>query len=500
MTEYQNEQVMNEVASEEPAVETATNEYEAPAPEKKDTKKLVMIAVAAIAVLAVILGILLLGAGGGKFVMEQQDFISDDDGNIYLDGKKIAQLDFDEMYRDMSLDGKSAIYECSNEGDEDSTLYVVTKKGATEIASGVSLQGVSLNNDYILYREDDMLVWYNVSKKKAQNLGEELDSAILSPDGKTVAYAEVEEIKKEEDGYEYTEKEYTTFVKKWSGKAVAIELKNATPSMVTDGGKTLYLSKMGDNGTDLYRSTNKKEPVKICANAYLANANLDRSEVIYYDREKDTYYWLNGKKDAVKIAKGRANVVIPTGTLAIETFKNQVFTYSDDSLGYFDGKEMHKIASDVTDVSINKDGKTLYFTKAEDDKNDLYYVKNTAAKKYEPAKVMEDVRDDVEISPDGKKAYVLTEDDELIVCNGKKKGKKIADDVSYLSVVNDKGVCFFEDEDGTFFASKNGKEKVNVADLSDDESGTRGLYGDYYYYEVEGELFYITGTKGVKAK
>ncbi len=502
MTENQNEQVVNETA---PAVESFANEQEVSAPVVPETalkKMLPVIIVAAVALIAIILGILLLGGNGDKYIMEKQDFIKGPEGNIYLDGKKVAQLDFETVYLYTGMDGKSAIAECRDEDDDGYTVYVVTKKGAVEIATDVSVTEYSRNNEYIVYYEEtedgseQTYTWYNVSKKKGETLGEDLAAVALSADGKTVAYAKGEET---DDAIEYT-----TFVKKWGGKAAAIELKNARPVMVSNGAKYLYLSKAGEEGkTALYRSVNKKEPVKVSGNGSFLAANLDGSEILFNDNDKGSTYWVKGKKEAVKIAKGLKDMVTPTGTIGYETFKNHVYLYGDSgsTLGYFDGKEIHKISSDVGGYSIAKDGKALYFTKRNNDgEYELNYVKNATAKKYEPAKVMEDVRSSVKISPDGKKAYVLTDDDELMVCNGKKKGKKIADDVANIHVVNAKGICYFTDEDGTFFASKNGKEKVNVADLSDEESTTRGLYGEYYYYEVEGDLFYITGTKGVKVK
>lgn len=499
MTEYQNEQVVNETA---PVAETFEPVNAAPAevaPEQKSKKLLPVIIIAAVAVVAIILGILLLGAGGGKFVTRDQSFITGAEGTIYLNGKKVAQLDFDNVYVSTSLDGKSAIAQCQNEDDEGYSLYVVTKKGATEIATDVSLVASSQQKDYIVYRditdngENQTYTWYNVAKKKGETLGEDVSYVILSPDGKTVAYAEKEE---KDEGYEYT-----TFVKKFGGKATEIDLKNATPALVSDGAKYLYLGKRTDEGTDLYRSINKKEPAKVAGNADLLTGNVDNTEVLYKD-DKDNVYWADGKKDAVKIAKSVDDIIIPENAISCETFKGQVYYYGDDSIGYFDGKEIFKISSKVSDVSMAKDGKTIYFTKWNDDgKYELYYVKDATAKKYEPAKVMEDVKSDVEISPDGKKAYILTEDNELIVCSGKKKGDKVADDVATIYYVNEKGICYFKDEDGALYASKDGKGKEILADdLTADGSGVEGLYGDYFYYTVEEELFFATGTKAEKVK
>ncbi len=497
MTEYQNEQVMNEAA---PAAEAFANANEAPAPvapEKKSNKMLPVIIIAAVALIAILLGILLLGGNGGKYVSRDQGFVRGPEGNIYLNGKKVAQLDYDDVYIYNAYDGKSAVAECKNSDDTGYTVFVVTKKGATELVSEVDVVTYSTNKDYFICRETEgdevTYTWYDVNKKKSETLGENIASVCLSPDGKMVAYAESEETDEAVV--------YTTFVKKWGGKATEIELKNATPRLISNGAKYLYLNKNTEDGTDLYRSVNKKEPEKVCSNAEVHNWNVDATEVIYVD-DKDNAYWVVGKKEGVKIAKGLGRAVSPINTIDYETFKGQVFTYGDANLGYFDGKEMHKISSKVANAAIAKDGKTLYFTKFnEEGKCELYFVKNATAKKYEPAKVMEDIRSSVTISPDGKKAYVLTEDNELIVCAGKKKGDKIADDVSNIVAMNTKGVCYFEDVDGVLYASKNGKEKVKLADdINGEESGTVGRYGDYFYYKVDGDLFFTTGTKSEKAK
>ena len=499
MTEYQNEQVVNEAA---PVAETFAPTNEAPAevaPEQKSKKLLPVIIIAAVALVAIILGILLLGAGGGKFIFREQGFAQGADGNIYLNGKKVDQLEFDSVWLYNAYDGKSAIAECRSEGDEGSTLYVVTKKGATEIAAEVEYVASSQNKDFVVYRditedgENVTYTWYNVAKKKSETLGEDLGSVKLSTDGKTVAYAEAEET---DEGIEYT-----TFVKNFGGKAKEIELKNATPALVSDGAKILYLNKYTEDGSDLYRSVNKKEPVKVASNAELEDYNADHTEILYTDDKSNTY-WVDGKKDGVKIAKDMDGMITPASAIDYETFKGQIYYYGDANIGYFDGKEIFKISSKVSACSVAKDGETLYFTKYDDEgNNELYYVKNATAKKYEPVKVMEDVRSSVVVSPDGKKAYVLSEDNELIVCSGKKKGDKVADDVSSIYAVNDKGICYFVDEDGVLYASKNGKAKVKIADdITGEDSGVVGRYGDYFYYKVEGDLYFATGTKGAKVK
>lgn len=496
MTEYQNEQVVNEAAATADPFATA---YEAPAaPETKSNKMLPVIIIAAIAVVAIILGILLLGAGGGKFITRDQGFVKGPEGNIYLNGKKVAQLDYEDVYLYNAYDGKSALAECMGEGDSGYTLFVVTKKGATEIASDIDVVTYSQNREYVVYRdntdngENRTYTWYNVANKKSETIGEDLAAVKLSPDGKTVAYAETEE---KDDGIEYT-----TFVKKFGGKATQIELKNATPALVSDGAKFLYLDKATENGSDLYRSVNKKEPQKVCGDADLENYNDDHTEVIYSD-DKGNYYWADGKKEGVKIAKELGDLITPNSVIDYTTFKGQVYSYGDNNIGYFDGKEMFKIASKVGGAAIAKDGKTMYFTKYNDDGAcELYYVKNATAKKYEPVKVMEDVRSSVTITPDGKKAYVLTEDNELIVCSGKKKGDKIADDVAGISAMNAKGICYFTDVDGVLYATK-GKDKVKLADdINAEDSGVVGRYGNYFYYKVEGDLYFATGTKAEKVK
>lgn len=101
----------------------------------------------------------------------------------------------------------------------------------------------------------------------------------------------------------------------------------------------------------------------------------------------------------------------------------------------------------------------------------------------------------------GTDAFVLDANNTLFYRDdGKMSDTAIAEDVDALYEVNAKGVCYYRGTDNVLYAVKGNGTPVAIADLNEAGSRVRGLYGDYFYYEVGMNLYYATETGGTKAE
>lgn len=73
---------------------------------------------------------------------------------------------------------------------EDNELYLITKKGIEKISKDCENAKISMNGRFVLFSENDSVFLYNIKKDKSEKIDEDvdMDTAVLSPDGKSVAY------------------------------------------------------------------------------------------------------------------------------------------------------------------------------------------------------------------------------------------------------------------------------------------------------------------------
>ncbi len=429
-------------------------------------------------------------ATSDKFVVSPSLFIDDAQGNIYLDGKKVATLPGEIAYDYTALDGKTAVYTCTDQNEID-TIYLVTKDGATVVAREAWVDCVNENCTTVLYMQGGELFWYNTAEKSAVSLGENVEEVVPSPNGLTVAYSL-------NNGYN----EYTLYVQTWGGEKTKIDIENALPAAVSDNATYLYIQQVvGYGDMVLYVSTNKGAPKRLSDNSKNVDPNTDATEILFYNGYSEKYFYVDGDSDPVQIpSDGSIRVAVSDNVRQLNTLKGLAYKCFE-TLVFFDGTTVRPIEGATGSAVMSENGKTLYFTSQNSylhTDNVLHFMADATASDAKASIVTERVSRFLVYGTD---AFVLDANNTLFYCDdGEMSDAAIAEDVDYLYAVNAKGVCYYRSTDNVLYAVKGNGTPVTIADLNEAGSDVRGLYGDYFYYEVGTELYYATETTGVRAE
>lgn len=425
-----------------------------------------------------------------KFVVSPSLFIDDAQGNIYLNGKKVATLPGEISYDYTALDGKTAVYTCTDQNEID-TIYLVTKDGATVVARDAWVDCVNENCDTVLYTQDSELFWYNVAEKTAISLGDNVEEIVPSPNGLTVAYSL-------NNGYN----EYTLYVQTWGSEKTKIEIKNGLPAAVSDNATYLYIQQVfGYGDLALYVSENKGTPKQLSDNAKSVDPNADATELLFFNGYSEKYFYVDGASDPVLIsADGPIHVALSDRVRQLNTLKGLAYKCFD-TLVFFDGATAHPIDDSTGSAVMSENGKTLYFSSENGistTNNILYYMADATANDAKASIVTEQVSRFLVYGTD---AFVLRADATLSYCdNGELSDDAIAENVDGLYAVNAKGICYYRGTDNVLYAVKRNGTPVAITDLNEAGSRVHGLYGNYFYYEVGMDLYYATETTGAKAE
>ncbi len=450
-------------------------------------KRIGIIAGAALLLLVLIIIVIAAWPKATKYVIPEK-FISltyDPDKEetlITVDGKVVeSTVEGEASIERTSINGKTKAFVV--DGEEEDVLYVYTGKKLLTVAEEDNIKDVYLASEgtalaYIVTdkaEEEQELFHYVIKDEKAESITDEKVANIcISPDGKTVAYAECEV----KDGeYEFTMFTYS------GGKAEEYEDGDGlVPLAISNKAKLAYYYNVEKKAA--YVQKDGKESVKILNDVnslptlYL---NTDHTQVIFGEGN-DVYFSENGgekKKitsDGVRIdAMGyrKYNSEVSSGTncatLPMESLLEQYFIANEDrTLYYLDGKcETHKIEDYVYSFETTPTAEVVYFLKINsfEGSGDLYRGSGSSEEGYT------EIASDVtlfEITSDGEKCYFIDEDETLRYVKKTGEPKKIADDAERMTITHDDYLLFLadvgDDETGTLYSSRNGKEKQKVAD------------------------------------
>ncbi|MBQ8799882.1 MAG: zinc ribbon domain-containing protein [Lachnospiraceae bacterium] len=477
--------------------------------EKKDSvfKNPVLLGAAAVVVLFVIILIATL-SGDKPFVKLTGKAIVDvyEENDKYFvalkNGDKIQLNDESMSSKTYSMDNTTLCY--INENDE----LMIMKDGEI-IKTGIEdVDGVRVSSegDTLVYFSDleyskymtnygyedliqtGTLNLYYIDKKKNVEVESEVvvNSAVLSPDGETVAYVAEYDATDDFRGF-YSIK----------GKKQEEIGKEKRVFAIADKAKYVYYMDVDR----IYAQKKGKEEEKLASDLSDVTVllNKDHTELLF-NSEGKTYVSVNaGEK--IKVSGKRLNsveypeaVATGSGTLrtergsiyvsytGVDTFKEKVmYSSSEDTLVYVkDNFEDEKLASDVSSYAISENYDTLVYL----DDGELIKVTD-----FHKGGIKTDLDDDAEArsmyaAGDLKKIYYLNNDGELYCFSGK-KSKKIDEDVTSVRVSEDGTYCYYVVEGEKCCYSKNGAKGKEILDDDDYSMSLYRSYGTVYMEATE---------------
>ncbi len=511
--------------------------------------KSALIGIGIIAALIVLL-IIVICAGAGKgadFIeIEQQYYatLNEDGDVVIISGKKVLDKTIeveepDKYYPSTksSIDGKVMVLNVED------TLYVVRKNKITKVDDEIGSYRLSAWGDTIVYSVEDTeedseeysytYYYYTVKNGKSKEIvttssedKNHLGDLILSPDGKSVAYSISEVDEDEEDGYKTTNYFFD------GKKSTKMNTADLDLIAMSDKGKYIYAiseDEIDDEEESKYelnlyiynKKGEKKAKLDTVADKDLI-FNIDCTQVMYYTKNDngDTYTYMSIKgKTPVKLAKAELSLIdsgIDAGyyysgyseILPVEDLYNHVYIgRTENSEGETkrdaflvkkgEGKTV-KLVSNITSYTLDDAAEYLYYMEADDDDNVLKVLKISKGEnaKDKAVEIAEDVEDYV-VTSDRKKVYFIS-DESLYSVNGKKGGKTktiASDEVAGYLVISDKDIVYYQDSDGTVYATtgKTGKRVL------DDASGFGKIGKDVYVID-EDDALYITNKKKAAKK
>ncbi|HHW47941.1 MAG TPA: hypothetical protein GXX14_04895 [Clostridiaceae bacterium] len=447
------------------------------------TKSILKVIIPAAIALAIILIALTLTSGGpGNFYFASDSItIFKADGSFYISGNNNATFSLDSCSYisnvAYSMDGSKAAI-LTNEH----VLWFVTTNEKKEVAEDVDSFTLSADGSTIAYLTDDggtaTLYVYDTSSGKKEKITDEAGFfAVLSPDGKSIAYTKIKSAADFElDGYI-----------KMGNKSPEKLGENTVCFALSNGGQYLYYFKYDNNTWDasVYAKKGNKETKLFSTSTndlddIFFHFNRDLSQAIFsYDGKS---YLCKNADEKVKLINADIIEIItpansryvklfgdslPSVAYGLEDLSNIVLLTDNNSLEYLNKKaETTTIETNCTQVQLSEDGKTLYYLYD----GDKLIRKNLAKIDAAEEEIADDIMSYV-VSTDGSKVYYVNYIQELYyIRKGSSKPKKIADDVrdDSLCITSDGNVALYlaDYNNGlyTLYYSMNGGKKKKIAD------------------------------------
>ena len=365
---------------------------------------------------------------------------SDDELAILSDGKlKTTGID-DVRNVKISNEGNTLIYYSDYEaasyqnayGYYDSIgvgtlhLYYVKSGKDIEIADDVVIGSAVLspNGETVAYvsdydAPDDFKGYYSVNGKKPVEFGKEKRIFAIADKGAYVYYADDDRI--------YVQK------KKKDAEKLASDMRGTDVFLNADCTEMLYTS---DGKTYVTQKAGEKKKV---SGERLSSILLNNTAVV--------------AQDSISAEQGQITVTY-TG---VDTFKEKLF-YSSGAVEILyikDDFETEKVASRAWEYAVADSGESLVYISGDD------IVKVTGFAKGGVRTELSDDAEVCELYADGDLKYIYyVNDDEELYCISGKKAKKIADDVTSVTVSADGERCYYVvDNEKLCYSKKAGKGK-----------------------------------------
>ncbi|MCM1164914.1 MAG: zinc ribbon domain-containing protein [Lachnospiraceae bacterium] len=444
---------------------------------RKNKTALIIAAAAVVFVLLVVLIACFGGASSGSGSgIKGAYYIYNDSGECGLiyNGKKIKGTDISTAVNvSYSSDGSKAVL---NDGNK--ALYYLSDGKVSKITEDFEtfMLSISADGSTVVYVYDDAIYTYkNGKSSKAADIEDKLSTLVVSPNGDTIAYSEI-------DG-----DRVSAYAVK-GGKKIDLDAK-VQPFSVSNGGGIIYGL---DRNSKLCYIKNLKadsaESVKAMSFNVIPVLSSDCKQIMFAS-DNGTYYFDSSLKEEIKVTGSTIDLAYPAGgTQSYDDLKSFV-AYSDGKIIKFTRKgddfEKETIVSSTTGFMLSADGKSILYTQF----GDLYRVSVSNPDKKEQLG-SEAVDWDADFSL--KNVYFVNSDGALRYADGKSKnGKKIMDDVGDF-VVNLDGVCVFTDDDDTLYYSAGGgdRKKAGLEDVEYIETAYNAVF-----VRSDGDLYVSTDGK-----
>ena len=470
---------------------------------------------AAIFSVAVIFAALAIFNGSGQRNTAVFSYISEDALEILADtnknttfvwntgGEKLFEID--EVLMAFFIPDKTAAILFDQ---ENRCRYYVNAKKFIRLREDISMLNISINGQYLMYsakeEQESMLYRYDVKKEKEELLdqGKGFGSLIISPDGKTMAYAAAS------DRTGADSEDFACYLIRNGGEPEFFGKKRAIFAL-SDHAEYIYYYELQENKKIAY-AQKEGQSVYLTDSLDRVMVNLDCSELLY-SVEGSTYLF-NGKdkikiydsliRDVIKPKNSQSNGVYP----GFNSFKSKALIFQDNAVVWIDDK-----------YAARKVGNNIghYFAIISDTENTLMYAtrkleieKVTIQGDTEDSKRFVNNADQVATSGDLSDVYYLS-GDQLYYKNNMEEAIMLADQVEGLCL-NAKGdIAFFQKDcttksnvrKGTLYYSIHGGEPRPVKDGKEAVLLGQWNYGIAFAGENDTgsyDLYY--NTKGIEFK
>ena len=403
------------------------------------------------AVVAIVILCNIMFGGSSEFIEVKKDlFCENSDTNILIFAN--GRLE------DSSIGGSYDSYKTCADG---STMAILTKEGdlyvydkkPEKLASEVEQYEISQSGEGLIYvdGDDELYLWTKGGKpvKLSDELAFGINGCVISPDGKTVAFAEGDY----DDPTLYTSGE--------KGEKQEID-DMLYPLAISDGAELVYYFDLDDGAICVLNSKRDKEE-EICddmdGTAYWFNA--DHTQIIVQDGGK-SYISIDGAEPEKLCSNireiGRRKTAAFGTTTDVIDFRGQYVLDTKGDLYFIkDNLETEKVARDVEDFDLSEDCKTLFYI---DDGGAIFFGSGKGKDDFE--KLVKEAYS-FYMTPDGRGCYFEDENSVLYYIAAKKdtESAEICDEVYDVSMTHDGYILFMRNDN---LYSSNGGKSIRLVD------------------------------------
>jgi hypothetical protein len=395
-------------------------------------------------------------------------FIMQDGDNIIVQphGKNKTTIDGFLVTQQRNFDGTKAIMLVNNASDVfggGNSLYLIGDR-VTFIANDVYSARFSYSGDGIAYVRDvigmigELCLYRDGRTNIIENEFTAYGSYVISPDGKIISYALIEE------------GNMTAYLHDGRRKELGRDI---TPLAVANNARYVYFNR---NATlFVQRSDNSDTRENLGSGSYINAFNKDLSQAVY-TREGRSFISRNGERGSA-LSGLVISFLLPRGTInnsmiiGISSFADTFYLDSENNVRRINNKfeVSGNVARGVTDAHLASDGKTVTYQR-----NDRISRINGSAENADPVDLVREDAMSFIATEDGKAVYFVTTDRELFYQRGTGRAVAVGDYLTgntfyggFFSLY--KGNTLFYVSDGELFVSNGGRGTV-----------VRGFEGDVF--------------------